>query len=160
MNFEKHFLGRVLIVPAAMFVGLLVFTPSYCGAGDKEEDYYDIDWPARGSDPSEIISRLELRNEYFDEPDGNYRNATIFRGDYAPAESWLVRTEIPLVAAENHEIGSHFGLGDILFGIRGKIELPDRFSIIGGVDFILDTAEEELLGRPAAARTPARSLRC
>lgn len=145
-DFQNPISGEKLILLAAMLVNLFLFVLPAADASESVSEYDDIDWPARGSDPSEIISRLEFRNEYIGEPEGNYRNASIFRGDYAPSESWLVRTEIPLVAADNHEFGSHFGLGDITFGARGKIRLPERFSIITGVDFILNTAEEELLG--------------
>ena len=150
MNINKPSLLKKSIALAVLLVVPLFFVSPCSAESDGPEnegpEYDDIDWPSHGSDPSEIISRLEFRNEYVDEPEGAYKNSSIFRGEYAFDDLWLLRTEIPLVASEHYEYGSQFGLGDMTLGARGKIVLPKQFSIILGVDFILDTAEEELLG--------------
>lgn len=137
----KRWIALTVLLAAPIVFGL-----SPCHAESETPEYDDIDWPAHGSDPSEIISRLEFRNEYVDQPEGAYKNSSIFRGEYAYEDLWLVRTEIPLVAAKHHDMPSEFGLGDVTFGAKGKIVLPKDFSIILGVDFIVDTASDEVLG--------------
>lgn len=99
-----------------------------------------------GSDPSEIVSRLEIRNEYLGLSGGGHSNATIFRGDWAPTDWILGRIEIPLVATESEEHGSDVGLGDLLIGVRGKARLGERWSLIGEMAAVLDTAASDLLG--------------
>ena len=42
---------------AALFAGPAIAAAEYSLAGQE-------DWKVKGSDPSEIISRLEIRNEY------------------------------------------------------------------------------------------------
>ena len=124
----------------------LLSQASQCRANEEIKTYKNSNQVTYGSDPSEIVSRLEFRNEYVDLPEDGYLNSSIFRGDYAPSEFWLVRAEIPLAAGKSHEFGSGFGLGDITLGARGKIELAEQFSLVLGTDFILNTANEDVLG--------------
>ena len=131
-------------LPSFLFFGVLLIKPLFCDAQvDNHEKTDDITY---GSDPSEIISRLEFRNEYVALPEDGYLNSSIFRADYAPNEFWMVRTEIPLVAGKNHEFGSDFGLGDITLGARAKVQLAEQFSLVFGGDFIIDTASGDALG--------------
>lgn len=99
-----------------------------------------------GSDPSEIVSRLEVRNEYHGEPGGGYADATIFRGDWAPSDWLLGRVEVPVVAVGGGESGRDAGLGDILVGVRGKVPLGERWSLVAEMAAFLDTASSEELG--------------
>ena len=41
---------------------------------------------------------------------------------------------------------SHFGMGDLILGGRGKLALGEKLSWILGTNFILDTASNEVLG--------------
>ena len=110
MNINKPSLLKKSIALAVLLVVPLFFVSPCSAESDGPEnegpEYDDIDWPSHGSDPSEIISRLEFRNEYVDEPEGAYKNSSIFRGEYAFDDLWLLRTEIPLVASEHYEYGS------------------------------------------------------
>jgi len=117
INSECQFKKNRLL--SFVFFGVLLIKPLFCDAQvDNHEKTDDVTY---GSDPSEIISRLEFRNEYVALPEDGYLNSSIFRVDYAPNEFWMVRTEIPLVTGENYEFGSDFGLGDITLGARAKV---------------------------------------
>lgn len=109
---------------------------------DAGQDY----WQVKGSDPSEIISRLELRNEYLGLPEGGHLNETFLRGDYAPNEYIVFRLDVPLADGSRENLGSHFGMGDLILGARGKLELTGNLSWMLGTNFILDTASNEVLG--------------
>lgn len=99
-----------------------------------------------GSDPSEIVTRLEFRNEYIDLPDNGYLNSAFFRGDYAFNEFWLVRAEIPVAAGETHTFSSDLGLGDVILGTRGKVDLAEHWSLVFGTDFIINSATGDAIG--------------
>jgi len=99
-----------------------------------------------GSDPSEIVSRLEIRNEYLGLPGSGHSNATILRGDWAPTHWLLGRVELPIVTAETEEGETDAGLGDVLLGMRAKRQLGERWSVLGEMAFILDTAGSDALG--------------
>ncbi len=129
-------LGGVLLA-----VILAVACPAAAEEPDTGEDRRTL-----GSDPSEIVSRIEVRNEYLSLPEDGHSNATIFRGDWAPTDWMLGRIEIPLVAADTEEFGNDVGMGDLLVGIRGKLRLGERWSLIGEMAAILDTAASDALG--------------
>ena len=111
----------------------------YLAAGQEE-------WQAKGSDPSEIISRLEIRNEYLGLPNGGYLDQTYLRGDYAPTENMVFRLDVPLADGSRENLGSHFGMGDLVLGGRGKLDLSENMSWVLGTNFVLDTASNEVLG--------------
>jgi hypothetical protein len=123
--------------------------PAAAEEGDAGEDRRVV-----GSDPSEIVSRIEVRNEYLSLPEDGHSNATIFRGDWAPTDWLLGRVEIPLVTADTEEFGSDVGIGDILVGVRGKLRLGERWSLVGEVAGILDTAASDALGAGHNAIAP------
>ncbi len=104
------------------------------------------DWTVKGSDPSEIISRLEIRNEYLGLSNDGHLNQTYLRGDYAPTESMVFRLDVLLADGSSEELGSHFGMGDLLLGGRGKLELSENLSWILGTNFIFDAVSNVVLG--------------
>ena len=104
------------------------------------------EWRTRGSDPSEIISRLEVRNEYIDLDGEGYINSTVLRGDWAPSESWQLRLDLPLNASDIEGPGSDYGLGDIYVSARGRWEPIEKWSLIGELGFKFDTATDHRLG--------------
>ena len=110
-----------------------------------DEDDVVSDRSVLGSDPSEIVSRLEVRNEYLRDAEG-YADTTIFRGDWAPADWILGRVEIPLVSAKSEELGRATGLGDVLLGLRGKVRLGEKWSALAEMAAYLDTATADELG--------------
>ena len=58
----------------------------------------------------------------------------------------VFRIDVPLAVGSSENIGSHFGMGDLLIGGRGKLALTEKLSWILGTNFILDTASNEVLG--------------
>jgi hypothetical protein len=106
----------------------------------------EVDWRVKGSDPSEIVSRLEIRYEYLGFSNGGHLNQIFLRGDYAPTENMVFRLDIPLADGSSENLGSHFGMGDLILGGRGKLELTENLSWLLGTNFILDTASYEVLG--------------
>src|SRR5512139_3966607 len=118
--------------------GLWLVASLACGLSARAEGTTPdgaIERRTKGSDPSEIVSRLELRNEYLDLGHGEHSNATIARGDWAPTRWLLGRLEIPVVTAGGGELGSATGLGDMLVGLRGKLELDERWSLLAETAF-------------------------
>jgi len=113
-------------------------------AGNPESGKDELQ--TKGSDPSEIISRLEIRNEYLGLPDGGHLNQTYLRGDYAPNKNMVFRLDVPLADGAKENLASHFGMGDLVLGARGKLELTENLSWLLGTNFILDTASNEVLG--------------
>ena len=116
------------------------------------------DWKVKGSDPSEIISRVEIRNEYLGLPDGGHLNQSYLRGDYAPTENIVFRLDLPLADGSREDHASHFGMGDLILGARGKLELTENLSWLLGTNFILDTASNEVLGTGWNQIVPATYL--
>ena len=103
-------------------------------------------WKVKGSDPSEMITRLEIREEYLSLPDNGYLNQVYLRGDYAPNENLAFRLQLPLAAGRQEDLGNHFGLGNMTLGSAGKLILNEKLSWIMGIDFTLDTATQAALG--------------
>ena len=116
------------------------------------------DLQTKGSDPSEIVSRLEIRNEYLGLSNDGHLNQTYLRGDYAPTENMVFRIDVPLADGSSENLGSHFGMGDLLIGGRGKLALSEKLSWILGTNFILDTASNEVLGSGWNQIVPASYL--
>jgi len=115
-------------------------------AESRAEESEAAAWRNRGSDPSEIVSRLEARNEYVDLDGEGYLNATIFRGDWAPGEHWQLRLDLPLTASDAEGPGSAYGLGDLYLSARGRWEFAEQWSLVGELGFALDTATDDAIG--------------
>ena len=124
----------------------------------ENSDKGQEDWQVKGSDPSEIISRLEIRNEYLALPDGGHLDQTYLRGDYAPTENIVFRLDLPLADGARENLASHFGMGDLILGARGKLEFGENLSWLLGTNFILDTASNEVLGSGWNQIVPATYL--
>jgi hypothetical protein len=124
------------------------------GAPAADDRGAEEDRRTLGSDPSEIVSRLEVRNEYLGFSGGGHSNATILRGDWAPTRWLLGRLELPIVTADTEEYGTDAGLGDVLVGARAKRTLGERWSLLGEMAFILDTARSDALGSGRHAVAP------
>ncbi|MCX7098842.1 MAG: hypothetical protein NTV43_13150 [Methylococcales bacterium] len=124
---------------AALLGVLALALTGYAAAGQE-------DWQTKGSDPSEIISRLELRNEYLSLPDGKYLDQVYLRGDYAATENIGFRLDIPLVNGGQEDFANHFGMGNLIVGGRGKIEINEQLSWLVGTNFAFATTSSPQLG--------------
>jgi hypothetical protein len=58
----------------------------------------------------------------------------------------VFRLDVPLAEGSSENLGSHFGMGELILGGRGKLELSENASWTLGTNFILDTASNEALG--------------
>ena len=82
INSEFQF-KRIRLSSFVLFGALLIQSFLCYAHFDSHEKTGDVTY---GSDPSEIISRFEFRNEYVTLPEDGYLNSSIFRADYAPNE--------------------------------------------------------------------------
>jgi hypothetical protein len=106
------------------------------------------DWVMKGSDPSELISRVEVRNEYISLPDDGQQDSSILRIDYAPTEEFALKIETPFVdlSTSGEDGVNTSGLGDTTLGARGKVLFSEELSFLAGFDSILDSASNSALG--------------
>lgn len=100
----------------------------------------------KGSNPQEMVSRLELRYEYLDLPAGEYLNQLYFRGDYAFNEKMAVGVQLPVAFGGDETTGTQSGIGDIAMGGRNKLTFGESMAWITGVDLWFDTASHGTLG--------------
>jgi hypothetical protein len=105
---------RVGLVPVLLGISAMAI------ADNPESGEEDLQ--TKGSDPSEIISRLEIRNEYLGLPDGGHLDQTYPRGDYAPTKNIVFRLDVPLADGAKENLASQFGMGDLVIGGRGKLD--------------------------------------
>ena len=104
---------------------------------------------AKAIDPSDMKSRIELRNEYRENQGGGYSNYLVPRFEYALSKSFSVRLETPLItsAASNPSIrDTDAGFGDTRLEGRYRLYRSDNWRAVLGVGGIFKTADEETLG--------------
>lgn len=104
---------------------------------------------AKAIDPSDMKSRIELRNEYRENQGGGYSNYLVPRFEYAFTKSFSVRLETPLItsAASSPTIrDTDAGYGDTRLEGRYRVLRSDNWSAVLGIGGIFKTADEETLG--------------
>ena len=100
-------------------------------------------------DPSDMKSRIELRNEYRENQGGGYTNYLVPRFEYAISKSFSVRLETPLItsAASNPSIrDTDAGYGDTRLEGRYRLYRSDNWRAVLGIGGKFKTADEETLG--------------
>ena len=100
-------------------------------------------------DPSDMKSRIDLRNEYRENQGGGYTNYLVPRFEYALSKSFSVRLETPLItsAASSSSLrDTDAGYGDTRLEGRYRLYRSDNWRAILGVGGIFKTADEETLG--------------
>ncbi|MEK9993729.1 MAG: hypothetical protein VW646_03120, partial [Hydrogenophilales bacterium] len=100
-------------------------------------------------DPSDMKSRIDLRNEYRENQGGGYTNYLVPRFEYAISKSFSLRLETPLItsAASSPTIrDTDAGYGDTRLEGRYRLYRSDNWRAILGVGGIFKTADEETLG--------------
>ncbi len=58
----------------------------------------------------------------------------------------VFRLDEPMASGVKENLASHFGIGDLILGGRGKLELSKNLSWTLGTNFVLDTASNEVQG--------------
>lgn len=100
-------------------------------------------------DPSDMKSRIDVRNEYRENQGGGYTNYLIPRFEFALSRSFSLRLETPLItsAASSSSLrDTDAGYGDTRLEGRYRIFRTDNWRAILGVGGIFKTADEETLG--------------
>ena len=100
-------------------------------------------------DPSDMKSRIDLRNEYRENQGGGYTNYLVPRFEYAISKSFSVRLETPLItsAASNPSIrDTDAGYGDTRLEGRYRLYRSDNWRAVLGIGGKFKTADEETLG--------------
>lgn len=100
-------------------------------------------------DPSDMKSRIDLRNEYRENQGGGYTNYLVPRFEYAISKSFSVRLETPLItsAASNPSIrDTDAGYGDTKLEGRYRLYRSDNWRAILGIGGKFKTADEQTLG--------------
>lgn len=99
-------------------------------------------------DPSTILSRLEVVNEFQHFKNGEYLNVTTIRNVLALGKRFTTRLEIPIVYnSTSGTIYDQYGIGDISFRLLGyKIMQRRKSALLASLEFSGNTAQSPLLG--------------
>ena len=99
-------------------------------------------------DPSQVLTRFELFNEFQHLQNGEDRNVTTFRSVVSFAKRFTTRVDIPLVYYTGQVADyDQFGLGDISVRLLGyKLIDVKSSALLASVEFSFNTAQSPLLG--------------
>ena len=99
-----------------------------------------------GTDPTEPLTRLEVVLDQQDLERRDSRTAFDVRFDWAWAERFVVRADLPFSRFEPRSGGSETGLGDVRAQLGWRAFDERSFAMFFAGGFVLDTAEEPMLG--------------
>lgn len=99
-----------------------------------------------GTDPTEPVTRVELAFDHIEYQRSAVRDALRARVDARLFESFVLRTEAPLVHADSGAGSSDSGIGDVRAQLGWRAFSDPLFSIFFGAGVVLDTADGEALG--------------
>lgn len=99
-------------------------------------------------DPSTILSRMEVANEFQHFQNGHYLNITEVRNVLALGKRFTTRIEIPIVYNSTSGTGyDQYGIGDISVRLLGyKILQRKKSAMLVSLEFSGNTAQSPLLG--------------
>lgn len=99
-------------------------------------------------DPSTVLSRVEVFNEFQHFQNGEYLNVTTLRNIIALGKRFTTRLEIPIVYNSTSGAGYHqYGVGDISIRLLGyKIMQRKKSAMLASLEFSGNTAQSPLLG--------------
>ena len=102
----------------------------------------------RKVDPSDFVTRFELKNQYIDKQGGGYKNLFVPRFEYAVSQYHALRVEIPLVTQQPFAAGRDvdFGIGDLSLKSSWRVHKGKGIKVVSGLGITLDTAAEYVLG--------------
>lgn len=110
----------------------------------------------RLDDPSNVVTRIELFNEYQTRTDGTAVNVTTARGIMAVGKRFTTRLDVPYIHLP--KIGSMeatSGIGDISARLLGyKVLQSRRSAMLASVEMAFPTAQSPLLGFGRYVLTP------
>lgn len=106
------------------------------------------DKPPPGANPTDILTRGDLKHKYIKSQSGAETHAVTARFDYALTSDLLVRVDVPFVDVDPsvNTISSESGIGDLYVRLGWRAVNQPKFAFFMGADFFLDTASEDILG--------------
>ncbi|OEU62409.1 MAG: hypothetical protein BA870_07520 [Desulfuromonadales bacterium C00003094] len=114
------------------------------------------DQPPPGTNPTDILTRGDLKYKFIKSQSGAETYALTARLDYALTPNVLVRVDVPYVDVDPQVSGidSDSGLGDIFVRLGWRALKRPKFALFFGADFFLDTASEDMLGGGTTIAAP------
>ncbi len=114
------------------------------------------DQPPPGTNPTDILTRGDLKYKFIKSQSGAETHAATVRLDYAVSPDVLVRVDVPYVDVDpkHSSIDSDSGLGDLFVRLGWRALAQPKFALFFGADFFLDTASEDLLGTGTTIAAP------
>lgn len=102
----------------------------------------------RLDDPSNVVTRIELFNEYQTRTDGSAANVTTVRGIMAVGKRFTTRLDIPYIhLPKTNSQEATVGIGDISARLLGyKLLQSKRSAMLASVEMSFPTAQSPLLG--------------
>ncbi len=110
----------------------------------------------RLDDPSNVVTRIELFNEYQTRTDGSAVNVTTARGIMAVGKRFTTRIDIPYIhLPKTNSSEATAGIGDISARLLGyKVLQSRRSAMLASVEMAFPTAQSPLLGFGRYVITP------
>lgn len=99
-------------------------------------------------DPTDFRTRLELRDKIQEPQFGGLRNIVLPKIDYAFSKTFALRIELPMATWDTGRSGldAQTGMGDVSIRAALRLLRTPGFALVAGVEGILDTASDSLLG--------------
>ena len=99
-------------------------------------------------DPTDFRTRLEVRDKIQEPQFGGLRNVLLPKIDYAFSKTFALRVEVPLVTWDPYSprFDAQTGMGNVSVRAAFRLLRTEHMALVGGVEGILDTATDSLLG--------------
>ena len=99
-------------------------------------------------DPTDFRTRLEIRDKIQEPQFGGLRNILLPKIDYAFSKFFALRVELPVATWDPYStrFDAQTGMGDVSLRAAIRVLRTEHTALVGGLEAILDTASEPLLG--------------
>ena len=99
-----------------------------------------------GIDPTAVIGRFQLENDYLDQVKGRWQNDTVLRVDVPLRPNVILRVDTPFRDRNLPNGSTVAGLGDLLVRIGSRVYETPAMRFFVGADAIFPTASNDQLG--------------
>ena len=99
-------------------------------------------------DPTDFRTRLEVRDKIQEPQFGGLRNLLVPKIDYAFSKTFALRVELPVATWDPYSprFDAQTGIGDVSVRAAFRLLRTEHLALVGGLEAILDTATDSLLG--------------
>ena len=99
-------------------------------------------------DPTDFRTRVEIRDRIVGPQFGGLRNVLIPRIDYAFSKTFSLRVELPVATWDPYSprFDAQTGMGDVSVRAALRLLRTQHLALVSGVEAILDTSSDALLG--------------